>query len=80
MLRIQSYNRLLKERAMPVWARSDDKSAVEQQSEALASSLLYRLTAAFPSWAGAIMAVYSIHLRGFSATRFVPDKDSHEIQ
>jgi hypothetical protein len=39
---------------------SADKSSPGKQSHAIAGGLLYRLTVAFPSWAGAILAVYSI--------------------
>jgi len=35
----------------------------------VAAGFLYRLTVAFPSWAGAILAVYSIFLCRFSALR-----------
>jgi len=35
----------------------------------VAAGLLYRLTIAFPSWAGAILAVYSIFLCRFSALK-----------
>jgi len=46
---------------------STDKSVPEKQSHPVAESLLYRLTVAFPSWAGAILAVYSVCLCKFSA-------------
>jgi hypothetical protein len=46
---------------------SSDKSSLENHAQPAAAGLLYRLTVAFPSWAGAIMAVYSIFLYGFSA-------------
>jgi len=39
----------------------------EKQAHPVAAGLLYRLTVAFPSWAGAILAVYSIFLCRFSA-------------
>ena len=45
---------------------SADKSSPEKQSEGVAAGLLYRLTVAFPSWAGAILAAYSIFLYRFS--------------
>ena len=35
----------------------------------VAAGLLYRLTIAFPSWAGAILAVYSIFLCRCSALK-----------
>ncbi|HKM46746.1 MAG TPA: hypothetical protein VJX69_04130 [Terriglobales bacterium] len=34
----------------------------EEQAHPVAAGLLYRLVVAFPSWAGAILAVYSIFL------------------
>jgi hypothetical protein len=45
---------------------SADKSSLEKQSRPIVAGLLYRLTVAFPSWAGAILAVYSIFLCKFS--------------
>jgi len=48
---------------------SADKSIPEKQAEPVAAGLLYRLTLAFPSWAGAIPAVYSIFLCRFSALK-----------
>jgi hypothetical protein len=48
---------------------SADVSSLEKQSEPVAAGVLYRLTVAFPSWAGAIMAVYSIVLYRFSALK-----------
>jgi len=46
---------------------STDTFSPEKQSQPVAASLLYRLTVAFPSWAGAILAVYSVLLCRFSA-------------
>jgi hypothetical protein len=46
---------------------STDTSISEKQSHPVAESLLYRLTVALPSWAGAILAVYSVCLCKFSA-------------
>jgi hypothetical protein len=48
---------------------SADKSSPENEAEPVAAGLLYRLTVAFPSWAGAIFAVYSIFLARFSALK-----------
>jgi len=48
---------------------STDKSSPEKQSQPVAAGLLYRLTVAFPSWAGAILALYSIFLCRFSALK-----------
>jgi len=48
---------------------SADKSSLENQAQPVAASLLYRLTVAFPSWAGAILAVYSIFLCRYSALK-----------
>ncbi len=39
---------------------SDDKSSARRQSEPFAAALMYHLTMAFPSWAGALLALYSI--------------------
>jgi hypothetical protein len=47
---------------------STDKSRPEKQSHPVAG-ILYRLTVAFPSWAGTILAVYSIFLCRFSALK-----------
>jgi hypothetical protein len=46
-----------------------DKSSPEKQSHPIAAGLLYRLTVAFPSWAGAILAVYTIFLCRFNALK-----------
>lgn len=43
-------------------AMSADKSSCGKQAEPVAAGMLYRLTLAFPSWAGAILAMYSIFL------------------
>jgi hypothetical protein len=43
------------------WIRvSVDKSSPRKLSESFAAALLYYLTMAFPSWAGALLALYSI--------------------
>jgi hypothetical protein len=42
-----------------------DESSTENPSPPVATGLLYSLTAAFPSWAGAILTAYSIFLRRF---------------
>ena len=44
----------------------EDKASAKKRSHPDAAGLLYRLTVAFPSWAGAILAVYSIFLSRFS--------------
>jgi hypothetical protein len=56
---------------MPMSAsdKDKDKSSPEEQPHPVAAGLLYRLTVAFPSWAGAILAVYSIFLCRFSALK-----------
>lgn len=51
---------------------SADKSSLERQAQPVAAGFLYRLTIAFPSWAGAILAVYSIVLCRFSALKIRP--------
>jgi hypothetical protein len=48
---------------------SADKSSPEAQSRSDAATLLYRLTVAFPTLAGAILAAYSVFLSGSSALR-----------
>ena len=48
---------------------SADKFSPEKKSHPVATGLLYRLMIAFPSWAGAILAVYSIFLCRFSALK-----------
>ena len=55
---------------MLAWmSMSADKSSPEAESQSVAAGLLYRLTVAFPSWAGAILAMYSISLCGLSALK-----------
>jgi hypothetical protein len=51
---------------------SADKSGPEKQAQPVAAGLLYHLTIAFPSWAGAILALYSIVLCRFSALKIRP--------
>jgi hypothetical protein len=48
---------------------SSDESNLENQAQPAGAGFLYRLTVAFPSWAGAIMAVYSIFLYKFSVLK-----------
>jgi len=48
---------------------SADKSNSEKQSQPAAAGFLYRLTMVFPSWAGAIPAVYSIFLYRFGVLK-----------
>jgi hypothetical protein len=50
---------------------SADESGPEKQVP-VAAGLLYRLTVAFRSWAGAILAVYSIVLCRFGALKIRP--------
>jgi hypothetical protein len=52
-------------------ASEEDKDSPEKQAQPVAG-LLYRLTVAFPSWAGAILAVYSIFLCRFGALKIRP--------
>jgi hypothetical protein len=56
---------------MPMSASEEDKDSPEKQAQPVAG-LLYRLTVAFPSWAGAILAVYSIFLCRFGALKIRP--------
>ena len=46
-----------------------DKFSPEKTSHPFAAGLLYGLMIAFPSWAGAILAVYSIFLCRFCALK-----------
>jgi len=48
---------------------SADEATSENQSQPIAAGFLYRLTVAFPSWAGAILAVYSIRSYRFGDFR-----------
>lgn len=48
---------------------SDEKPSPERQTRPDAAGLLYRLTVAFPSWASAVLAIYSIFLYRFSALK-----------
>ena len=58
---------------MLAWtAMSADKSSPETSPAPVAAGFLYRLTLAFPSWAGALMAVYSIFLYKFGLLRIRP--------
>jgi hypothetical protein len=54
---------------------TDDKIS-EEPAVPASASLIYRLTAAFPTWAGAMLAVYAIFSRFgvsmFDAFRFRP--------
>jgi len=51
---------------------SADKFSPEEPVQPLTTGLLYRLTVAFPTWAGAILAVYSIFLCKFGALKIRP--------
>jgi len=46
-----------------------DKFSLEDQVQPVVAGFLYRLTLVFPTWAGAILGVYSIFLSRFSALR-----------
>jgi hypothetical protein len=55
---------------MLAWmSMSAEKSGSGKQAEPVATGILCRLTLAFPSWAGAILAVYTISLCRFSAVK-----------
>jgi hypothetical protein len=55
---------------MRAWmSMSAKKSGSGKQAEPVATGILYRLTLAFPSWAGAILAVYTIFLGRFNALK-----------
>jgi hypothetical protein len=49
-----------------------DKPSLEIRTKPSAAGFLYPLTIAFPSWAGAILAVYSVILSRFSSFRIRP--------
>jgi hypothetical protein len=51
---------------------SADEYSPEEPLQPLATGLLYRLTAAFPSCAGALLAVYSIFLCRFGGFKIRP--------
>lgn len=58
---------------MLAWmSRLAGKSRLEKQAEPVAVGILYRLNLAFPSWAGAILALYIILLSRFSALKLRP--------
>jgi hypothetical protein len=40
-----------------------EKKQLHSDTSHLASGLLFRLSIAFPTWAGAVLAIYSIFLR-----------------
>ncbi len=46
---------------------SADNPSSDRQFHSAVASFFYRLTVAFPSWASAILAVYSIFLWRFGA-------------
>jgi hypothetical protein len=49
--------------------KSYGQPSAEKQAQSFAAGMLCRLTVAFPSWAGAILAMYSIFLWRFSALK-----------
>jgi hypothetical protein len=56
--------------AMFAWEpKSADESSPDEPTGPDGANLLYRLTIAFPTWAGAIMAVYSVFLCSSSALK-----------
>jgi hypothetical protein len=58
---------------MIAWApTSDDRTGPEKAPRADAAGLLYRLTVAFPSWAGALLALYAIFQYGLSTLKIRP--------
>ena len=48
---------------------SAGKARPDTEAHAVAADLLFRMTTAFPSWAGAILAVYSVYLCRFGALK-----------
>jgi hypothetical protein len=48
---------------------SDDKFSPDEQSRSDSATILYQLTVAFPTLAGAILTAYSVFLSGSSALR-----------
>jgi hypothetical protein len=49
--------------------KSADRFSALRQIQPVAAGVLYRLTVVFPSWAGGVLAVYSIFLCRFSTLR-----------
>ena len=47
----------------------DEKPNAESERTPFLAGIVYRLTVAFPSWAGAILAVYMIFLSPFGALK-----------
>jgi hypothetical protein len=49
--------------------KSDERPNAESEHTSFLAGILYRLTVAFPSWASAVMALYSISLLRLGAHR-----------
>ena len=49
-----------------------DKGNADKPPEPVAASLLYRLSVAFPSWAGALFVLYSIFMWKLGGLRVRP--------
>lgn len=49
-----------------------DEMKPNQPAEPAAGSLLYRLTVVFPSWAGALLVLYSIFMWKFGGLKVRP--------
>jgi len=49
-----------------------EKANTGKPAEPVAASLLYRLTVAFPSWAGALFVLYSLCMWRFGGLRIRP--------
>jgi len=59
--------------AMIAWeGMPTEKANMDKPTEPVATSLLYRLTVAFPSWAGALFVLYSVFIWKFGGLRIRP--------
>jgi hypothetical protein len=54
---------------MLAWTQMSNTESSPDLQPVAAASLLYRMTVAFPMWAGGILALYSIFLCKFSNLR-----------
>jgi hypothetical protein len=58
---------------MLAWkSMSEDKLSDEKKSQPDAAGFVYRLMLAFPSWAGGILALYSIFMYRFNGLKIRP--------
>jgi hypothetical protein len=57
---------------MLAWMRMPDNKPAEKQPGLFSAGILYHLTMAFPSWAGALLAIYSITLSRSNTLKIRP--------